>query len=239
MSGPNVVTDALEDVGTENAPIPVTNDGPNFSPGNTQPSFDTPISADSENVVDDNYDEEPVAKLEPTPELSAQEVIEKIVPNPEPVDVTLSWEGHDEVFSQRPLTYFRKIEFFGLLGRTIEEIVNGPDGVNIDALFGDLAPSSIDDFRGNDLGELSTFIAAIAKLASYAPEFTKEAYLIILNVPHNKKAFAREALDYISDDLGEQILVRFIDQNYKELESFFTERSRKVLDHIQALRDQS
>lgn len=168
----------------------------------------------------------------------AQDVVEKIVPQVEPVERTLTYEGVERIYVQRPLSYFRKIEFFGLVGRTLEEILDGPGGVNLDSIFGDVAPNSVDDFRSAELGELSTFVAAVAKLASYAPEFIKDAYLVILNVPHNEKAFAREALDSIDDETGEDILITFIDQNYKELESFFTERLRKVLDRAQNLRSQ-
>lgn len=235
MSEPTTIVDPLENLDTDVSPeIPTSGYAPNFQEGNTQPIISAP-QGPQPIPVDEEPEPAPVVKEELKPE----EVLNKITPNVEPVEITLSWEGHDEVFTQRPLTYFRKIEFFGLVGRTIEELVNGPDAVNIDAIFGDLAPTSVDDIRGSDLGELGTFIAAVAKLASYAPDFMKEAYLIILNVPYNKKAFAREALDYIDDDTGEEIIVRFVDQNYKELESFFTERLRKVLDHVQALRSQS
>lgn len=175
---------------------------------------------------------------EPVPADKPQDVVEKIVPQVAPVERTLSYDGVDRVYTQRPLSYFRKIEFFGLVGRTLEDILDGPDGVNLDNIFGDVAPNSVDDFRSTELGELSTFVSAIAKLASYAPEFVKDAYLIILNVPHAEKAFAREALDSIDDEVGEDILVTFIDQNIKELESFFTERLPKVLDRAQNLRSQ-
>lgn len=184
----------------------------------------------------------PVDEVEDVPAAppaeKAQDIVEKIVPQVEPVERTLTYEGVDRVYVQRPLSYFRKIEFFGLVGRTLEDILDGPDGVNLDSIFGDIAPNSVDDFRSSELGELSTFVSAVAKLASYAPEFVKDAYLIILNVPHNEKAFAREALDSIDDDTGEDILVTFIDQNVKELESFFTERLPKILGRAQGLRSQ-
>ena len=167
-----------------------------------------------------------------------QEIVEKIVPQVDPVERTLTYEGVDRVYTQRPLSYFGKISFFGLVGETFEEILDGPDGVNLDSIFGDVAPNSVDDFRASELGELSTFVSAVAKIARYAPDFVKDAYLIILNVPHNEKAFAREALDSIDDDTGEDILVTFIDQNVKELESFFTERLPKILGRAQNLRSQ-
>lgn len=181
---------------------------------------------------------EPVAPEPPEalPTDKPQDVVEKIVPQVAPVERTLKYEDVERTYTQRPLSYFRKIEFFGLVGSTLEEILES--GVNLDSIFGDVAPGSVEDFRSAEIGELSTFVAAVAKIAGYAPEFVKKAYLIILNVPHNEKAFAFEALDSIDDDTGEDILITFIDQNYKELESFFTERFRKVLDRAQNLRNQ-
>lgn len=210
---------------------------PNFD-RNTQPTISTPISEEvTEPVVTEPETEKIKAESKEEPDLKASEVVEKIIPNKDPVERTLTYEEVERTYTQRPLSYFRKIEFIGLLGKTLDEIIE--TGVDLDSIFGDVAPTSMGDFNPNNLGELTQFVSAIAKLASYAPDFIKEAYVIALNVPRNEKLFAYEALELIDDELGEDILVTFIDQNYKELESFFTERLRGVGDRIQSLRDQS
>lgn len=179
--------------------------------------------------------EEP-AQVPEVAEERTEDIIDKIVPQTDPVDVTLEYNGQTKTYTQKTLKYFRKIQFFSLVGTTINEIMEGPDGVNIDAIFGDGSPTSVDDFRTSDLGELGTFVNAIAQVAGHAPEFLKKCYLIWLNVPEDEKPWAELALEEIDDDLGEQIIITFIDQNYKALEDFFTKRPQKVAERIQNLR---
>lgn len=191
----------------------------------------------SENKTTGIPESETFEAKEPEPE-KQQDVIDKIQPRKDPVKITLTLDGQSEDFYQKPLTVFRKIEFFGLVGRTIEEIVDGPGGVNIDSIFGAESPTSFGEIRDQDFSELSNFLSAVAKVASYAPEFLKESYLIILGVPHNLKNWARIALDEIDDDTGEQILVTFVDQNYKDLEDFFTERAQRIFKRVQEVREE-
>ena len=165
-----------------------------------------------------------------------EDVIDKIQPSKEPKEVELSLDGDSKIFVQSSLSYFGKIEFFGLLGRSIEEIVDS--GVNINSLFGGDTPSA-ENIQKVGFNDLEPFVSVIAKLASHAPEFLKESYLIWLAVPPKDRAWARDALDRLSDEKGEEILLTFIDQNLKDIEDFFTTRRGKILKKIREIRGKS
>jgi hypothetical protein len=171
---------------------------------------------------------EPVAVApEPEPEVDILDVLE---PNAEPREVKLTHAGHERVYLQKPLAYFRKMEFFGLLGRTIDQAMEGEDGLRVNTLF-NAVPTSV-----SDVNDLDGFLSLVAKIAAYAPDFLKEAYLLWLDVPKAERAWARDALDYLTDQDGEDILNTFIDQNWTALESFFGERAARVAKRVQARR---
>jgi hypothetical protein len=175
--------------------------------------------------------EPPAPEPEPVPEKEEElDVLNVLEPNVEPREVTLRHAGHERVYVQKPLAYFRKMEFFGLLGKTIDEAMEGDDGLRVNSLFG-AVPTSV-----TEVTDLDGFLALVAKIASHAPDFLKEAYLLWLDVPKTERPWARDALDYVTDQEGEDILNTFIDQNWESLESFFGERAQRVLKRIQARR---
>lgn len=174
--------------------------------------------------------------VEEAPEVVDEKVEEKedilhiIEPKHEPVDVVLSFGGHTRTYTQKPLTYFKKMEFFQLVGRTLDEAMKGDDGLNVNSIFG--GPQSVTDLSTEDFADLDSFLNMVAKIARYAPEFLKECYLVWLGIPKAERVWAREALDEIDEEIGFEIIERFIDQNWEALEGFFSERVPSLLQRV-------
>lgn len=177
---------------------------------------------------------EPVAVAEPVEE--KEDVLHAIVPNDEPKEVVLTLDGADRTYVQAPLKYFRKMEFFGLVGRTIDEAMSGEDGLTVNSIFGANTPTSVGELAASDFGDLDSFLALVAKIANYAPDFLKDCYVIWLDVPKRERVWAREALDNLEDEAGLAIIETFIDQNWDSIERFFTERIRSVANRVSNLR---
>lgn len=178
-----------------------------------------------EEVVEDTTDEK----------VEEEDVLHILEPRSEHRPCVLVYAGASRSYVQKPLTYFRKMEFFGLVGATIDKAMEGDDGLTVNALFG-TTPTSVGDLTSADFGDLDSFMALVSKVAHYAPDFLKNCYVIWLDVPKAERAWAAEALDYIDDDEGQEIIETFVDQNWEALERFFTERLPALGRRVQNLR---
>lgn len=149
-----------------------------------------------------------------------EDVINILEPRDEHAEIHLHYNGQGATYIQKPLTYFGKMEFMNLVGRTLDEAMKGEDGLRINSLF-ETTPTDVSELSSKDFADLDSFLGLVSKIARYAPEFLKESYLIWLSVPKKERAWAREALDNLEDEQGIEIVERFIDQNWEALESFF------------------
>lgn len=188
-------------------------------------------------VVEDKAEDvaAPSAATEEIPIESQDDILDVLEPNAEPREVKLTYGGVEKSYLQAPLTYFRKMEFFGLVGRTLDYAMEGEDGLTVNRLF-DSNPTSVSDISAADFGDLDSFLSLVSKVAHYAPDFLKDCYVIWLNVPKAERPWAREALEDISDDEGEAIIVTFVDQNWEDIERFFVERLPAIARRVQRLR---
>lgn len=131
--------------------------------------------------------------------------------------------GGDEIplkYVQKPLSFFGKIELFGLLGQTVDKALSG--GLTV--------ADVLDEIPENGADNSEDFIRTIAKLVTYAPDFLLDLYVIALGVPKGDRQYVKTVFELqedeggLSDDQGIQILETFVDQNWKLLVDFFTER---------------
>jgi hypothetical protein len=120
----------------------------------------------------------------------------------------------------------------GLVGRTLDEAMSGEDGLTVNSIFGSDTPTTVGELSATDFGDLDSFLALAAKVANYAPEFLRDCYIIWLDVPKRERPWAREALENLDDDEGINIIEVFIDQNWKAIERFFTERIRDLANRV-------
>jgi hypothetical protein len=224
----------------EEAPSPA-GDGP----GPQQPEYVPPAEPGAGPGEDEDDDDRPV--LEP-PELDDHELLE---PKTEHVERVIGPDirGRDAKYIQKPLTYFGKIELYGLLGRAVQIVMEGDGGLGLDQLMdfanpkdmlgrlmsslpgADTAPDADEDEVGLD--DAAKMLAAFSKVISVAPGMMKEAYCIVLNIPLGHRKWAIEwGLPEIDDETGEDILHTFVDQNWGVMEDFFARELPKIAKRI-------
>jgi hypothetical protein len=169
-----------------------------------------------------------------------REEMEVIVPNRDNRDQTIGLRENAVTFTQRPLSYFGKMEWYSLLGQALDAMLSEDSGISITQMLGSVnvrgGGLSMSDFRDAD-----QFIKAITRLMVYAPDFLEDSYCIWLGVPRGDRGWTKELMRQpeeaggLSDDDGLMILQTFIDQNIDAIESFFVERVPKIFRRIQAV----
>ena len=127
-------------------------------------------------------------------------------------------EGKNQLtLVQKPLTFFGKIEFFSVLGKAVEKVIN--DGGSIVDLIGSENPLASDE------QDAEVFIKAVARVVQYVPEMLGDLYCIVLNVPRGQREDIKVRLENeLDDDQGFGILETFVDQNWEVMANFFKER---------------
>lgn len=154
--------------------------------------------------------------------------MEQIEPSDEPKEWMLALNGQAAMYTQAPLSFFRKIEFFSLVGDTLSQAMEGDDGLTVVGMLNSIGGGTSPSLEPQDLKDADSFVAGLAKLTAHVPNFLKDCYCIWLNVPKKERAWAREALDHLSDAEGIEIIETFIDQNADALEDFFRETAPRL-----------
>lgn len=160
-----------------------------------------------------------------------EKTVEEFLDEIEPSAAVREWivrdlhEGapiYERMYVQRPLSYFGKIEIFGLLGATLDKAMK--DGMSVDSVM------EVGDVFSGQATNIDSFIGGIARLAMYAPDLLMELYCIALGVPRGerewvKSVWERSAVEGgLSDDDGIMILQVFVQQNGEALRDFFTQK---------------
>lgn len=163
-----------------------------------------------------------------------KDVIDLIQPKIEPQVVVLELDGEEREYIQKPLSYFNKITFFSLVGETIDTALQ--TGLTVNDMMTAVPGGGRLGLQQQDFFNVDSFVMAISKITRYAPDFLKDCYCIWLNIPQVERAWAREALDNLSDEEGLDIIETFIDQNYEAIENFFRKIGPKIVKRIQSHR---
>lgn len=163
------------------------------------------------------------------PQDETPDVLDILEPKEEPKTWTLEFQGMTQAYIQKPLSYFAKMEFFGLVGRTLDEAMEGEDGLKVNSLLDS-------NISSTNFQDIDSFLALAVKIAAYSEDFLKDCYVIWLGVPKVERAWAREALNNLTDEEGEEIIQVFIDQNWNAIERFFTEGVSGLVRRVQARR---
>lgn len=208
-------------------------------PKDVAPGVDDVAPPGEEELEDDDevVDEPPV--------VDAQEELE---PKVLPVERTLSdSKGRSISYTQQPLRYFGKIQLYGLLGRAIQVLMEGENGLGFDdvmdladprslvdkmmgALPGaDTAPDADEKSESMGIEEAAKMMGAFAKVVSAAPNLLLEAYCIILTPQQGHWKWLTEwGLPNMDDEMGTDILHTFVDQNWGVMEDFFAREMPKI-----------
>ena len=153
-------------------------------------------------------------------ETNIVEVLEPSVPNYEE-------EIGGEIYIQKPLSFFGKIEFFSVLADGIERALS--EGISLGELLDDIPDASTNP---SDLREADVFIKALAKVLKVAPDLLTSIFAISLGVKRNERTQFFSALEDIEDEQAVRILDHFIDQNWDAVMDFFKERVKPLIQNV-------
>jgi hypothetical protein len=155
-----------------------------------------------------------------------------------------------EIYTQAPLGWMARGRFFALITAALAKAIKASGG-NVGGMadvFGPDGGSLIDRGRAltqRDWNDASSFFALSMELVSYVPNLMSEMYCIILAVPVGDRKWFKEVMEQrwdpdigeyglTDDDHREDLVERFIDQNYEELRRFFTDRLPRFAARIGA-----
>jgi len=197
-----------------------------------------------------------------TPEERQPELIEVLTPMREPKrwvfidkrEIINAQTGEPEiheigkyVFVQRPLSYFRKLEFLKTVSDAVKELMEGPDGLSFQEVVDMLSQITPTGPGGSITPEMladgETIVKLITKLGAEAPGLMLDLYALFLNVPAEEKPIFRELvsrpvdLGGLSDNDGIEIMEIFVDQNVDVMRDFFKQLGRLGRRANQRLRD--
>jgi len=164
-----------------------------------------------------------------TPALAQQKsTLDKIVPNKDNKTWVIGAGEQEIKLVQKPLSYFAKIEWFGLLGDTLNRAAQY-GGMNLSSII--TSPERRENLLSmTDVQDAETFLQIILRLVGAAPEFLLESYCIWLGVPRGSRTYAKaimmlpEEEGGFSDEAGLMVAQTFLDQNAEALRDFILKR---------------
>jgi hypothetical protein len=130
-------------------------------------------------------------------------------------------------YTQKPLSFFGKIEFFSVLADGIERALS--EGISLGELLDEIPDANTNP---GDLREADVFIKALAKVLKVAPDLLTSIYAISLGVKRNARSEFFEALEDIEDEQAVRILNHFIDQNWDAVMDFFSKQVNPLIQNV-------
>jgi hypothetical protein len=142
-----------------------------------------------------------------------------------------------EIYVQAPLGWMGRSRFFSILSAALAKAIKASGG-NVGGMadvFGPEGGSLRDRAQAlttRDWGDAASFMALVTELVAYVPDLLGECYCIWLDIPTKDRSWAKQVFEQrwdpdrglygLRDEDHEEIIERFIDQNYEELRGFFT-----------------
>lgn len=160
------------------------------------------------------------------------DLLDKIEPDVSHKTWTIGSGEHVHTYTQKPLSYFAKMEFYALLADAIDKAVEGDQTISITGMMegGNLSFDNPD-----------SFLRVMVKLVRFVPDLFEEAYCIFLSVPRGDRYMVKEMMRLpvdeggLSDEDGVMIVQTFIDQNLKAIEEFFVGRLPKLARRVKSM----
>lgn len=222
---------------TQTVPDLGIDDGPPPPPEDVGPLVDDDL------IPADAVEEDEDDAVGDLPAIDAEEELE---PKALPVErVLVDEKGRSGVYTQTTLTYFGKIQLYGLLGRAVQIVMDGDSGLGLDDVMGlgdprgfvdkmmaslpgaDTSPDRAE--KDVNIDDAAKMMAAFAKVVSVAPDLLVEAYCIILTPQKGHwRWLTNSGLPYMDDEMGTDILHTFVDQNWGVMEDFFARELPKL-----------
>jgi hypothetical protein len=177
----------------------------------------------------------PVAEQAPAQE-KAEDTLNVLRPKAEARAWEFGPENVRRTYIQKPLSFIAKMQWFALVGEVLDRALSGPNAMSLNSLFE--APAARGGLSMESFRDADTFIQAVGKLMSVAPDFLVNSYCIWLNVPDYEREVVKQIMELppdeggLSDEQGIEIIEIFIDQNYEALDRFFQERLPALRDRL-------
>lgn len=164
--------------------------------------------------------------------MADEELVEVLEPEVTEKQIVLGTGENTLILTQKPLTFFGKIEFFSVAGKAVEKILSEGNTVS------DLLDSGVGELGEMPLNEgaegVDSFVKAIASIVKYVPEVLGDLYCVILNIPRAQREEIKARLETeLDDEQGFEILETFVDQNWEVLTNFFKEGILPLYQKIQ------
>jgi len=140
------------------------------------------------------------------------------------VTVKLKYNGEERVYTQKKLSFMRKIELFAHLGNALDAATSGENGISLSSIIG----------SGSDEFSADVFIQGIAKVSIFAPDVLGTFFCIVLDIPADERGWAAVAIDQstddggLSDDDALRIVETFFDQNAGDIRDFFENKIKRL-----------
>lgn len=146
--------------------------------------------------------------------------LEVLEPSAQNKDWTFTDGEITRVYTQKPISFFRKIEFLSLIGNAVDSLSDSGKPLNLAEMFSGEAT-------------VDSFVAIISRVAAEIPETLQDAYCIFLDVPKNEREWFKWVSDRdLSDNDGFDILERFVEQNAEDMQDFFANKGQKLVNKI-------
>lgn len=189
-------------------------------------------------AAQDHDQADPPVSSEPEP----IDDLEILAPKIKAKQWTFGPEGSQLTYVQRELSTISKTQWFSLVGEFLDRALGGENSISLNSLLSppENVRGSAQNLRIEDFQDADTFVHAIGKLVMFAPEFLEKSICIWLEVPDHEWDYARMVMKQspevggLSDDMTEEIMATFLDQNYKALSSFFRDRFGNLRKRWQA-----
>lgn len=154
-------------------------------------------------------------------------------------------------YIQEQLSFFGKQELITLLNSYVDRFISGEFGELLSQLFvgGDARATLRDrieiptefnaEIAEGMVKENAGMIRSIIKAVNELPGLQQEIMMLSLGVPSNERKWATAIITGpvsrggLDDEQGFDILATFVSQNARHLRSFFVERGRAFVDHVQ------
>jgi hypothetical protein len=199
------------------------------------------LTGDNEGLPED--DSGPEDRKEPEPPVLDD--IEFLESRSAPITRDFSdGKGHSISYVQDVLTFFGKLELYGILADVVMLLMED-DAIGINEILDMAAPKTMIDkllstMPGADtISQLedepdpevdaAKMLSTFARVVSVAPEKMVHIYCVILNVPRRHRQWMVDwGLPRMDDEVGMDVLHVFIDQNWGVMEDFFARELPKL-----------
>lgn len=222
-----------------------------------RPEYADPVEAEDQAPTESGNDEPPAPEATLPPLVDPEGELEQLEDRSLPITRLLWAENREgkriqQDYTQKGLSWFGKLELYGLLGQAVKVVLEGDNPLGIGSMMdmarnprqmvadlmgaalpgADTAPDRKED-SGDVEVEAAKVMSAFAQVVAMAPDLLAQAYCVALAIPKTHRNWAIEwAFPNMDDEMGKDILHTFIDQNWGVMEDFFTQELPKIIKRI-------